>query len=87
MSGPYLALEQLAKPADVDERGRTGRVHLFDGGEEGEVHAELLEHREVSGLVARVPGEVLVRPELGRVDEDARRDRGVVASRAWRTSA
>jgi len=75
VSGPRRALEHFPKPADVHARNRTVWVHLLDARQEGHIDAERFEHRQIGGLVARVFRVVLVRCELGGVDEDAHYDR------------
>jgi len=69
---PGRPLEHLCQLADIDARAGTGRVDVLDAGHEADVHAGSLEQCQVGRLVARVALVVLVRAELGGVDEDAR---------------
>ncbi len=64
------AAEPLGEPVDVHGRQRrTVRVHLLDRRHEQHVDTLGLGRRRVALEVTRVRGEVLVRPELRRVDE------------------
>ena len=70
--------ERAAKPAgqlrNMDGRQAGFRIHLPDVRREDQRRAGLFEQGEVGGFVARIGGEILVRPELGWVDEDGRDD-------------
>ena len=70
--------ERAAKPAgqlrNMDGRQPGFRIHLPDVRREDQRRAGLFEQGEVGGFVARIGGEILVRPELGWVDEDGRND-------------
>jgi len=81
MTGPVSTFEDVADGADVDDRRRSRRIDLLDGGQEREVDAGCLEHRKVCGFVARVALEVLALSELGRIDEDARDHRRTLRAR------
>ena len=61
-------------------------VHLGDVGSEEHVDALGLGDRGVAGGIARVAGEVLGRPELGRVHEQADDDEVVVGTARARIS-
>ena len=63
-----LALPELL---DLDPGLKAGRVELVHLGREEDVDAGLLGDSGVALLVARVRGEVFVRPELRRIDEEA----------------
>ena len=63
------------RPADVHHGARRAvRVHLLDRRHEQDVDAGLLRDRGVAVEIARVRGEVLVRTELRRVDEQRHDD-------------
>jgi hypothetical protein len=57
--------------ADAHRGGEPGGVHFGGGGRVEQVAALGRQQGGVAGLVARIGGEVLVRRELGRVDEQA----------------
>src|SRR4051812_36185802 len=70
MAGPGGAVEILAHPCDTDIGGEAVGIHDRRIGRPEQGAAALLEHARVGGLAARVGGEILVRAELFRVDED-----------------
>src|SRR6185369_5298985 len=82
MAGPALAFERHGDRPDVHVGLEPGGIDLLDGGGEEEVAAGPGEKVLVAVEVPRVAGQVLGRSELFRVDEDARRDVTVLASRA-----
>ena len=70
-----VAVEDRGEVAgDLDRGGGAVGVDLGDVGGEDEVDARLAGQAQVALLVARVAVEVLVRAELGRVDEEAHHD-------------
>src|SRR5439155_24593118 len=66
--------EHAAESFDVDPRLVAPRIQLFGARDEQDVDAGVLRDACVALLIARVAGEVLVRSELGGIDEDARDD-------------
>ncbi len=75
MPRPRAALEQRTDFARDDPRGGgTLRVHLLDARREDQI-GPARERIQVGVEVARVAGEVLVRAELGGIDEDRDHDR------------
>src|SRR5207247_8732823 len=66
-----LSLEAGTQLFDLDPGLEAGRVELVCAWCEENVDADLLGEPCVAFLVARVAREILVRPELGRIDEEA----------------
>ena len=71
---PHGALQLFSQVAHLDPGAEPVRVHLLDRRHEQVLDAPGLGEGGVLLLVARVALEVLARPELRRVDEDARHD-------------
>ena len=71
MPGPGLAAEPVLEAADFDVGPVAGGIDLRGVGIEEAVDARLLQVGRVFLEVPRVFLEVLVRPELGGIDEDA----------------
>ena len=70
-----IAVEHVCEAAgDIDRRGEALGVDLVGPRGVDEVDAVRLGEGEVPGLIARVGVEVLRRPELRRVDEQAHDD-------------
>ena len=67
---PRDAFEALGSPPRDDVGGESGRVHFCNIGHPHNVTVDFGEFGEVAFLLARVAGEVFLRRELGRVDED-----------------
>jgi hypothetical protein len=65
------ALEPLRHTLDVDVRLKARRVHRLGRWRVHDVDAARLAQREIGVEGARIAREVLARPELQRVDEDA----------------
>ena len=74
VAGAARAFEPEGGAGGLDERGIARRVDRLYVRQEEEVAARGFEHGGVLFRLAGVAGEVLVRPELGRVDEDGRHD-------------
>ncbi|OLE31193.1 MAG: hypothetical protein AUG43_00805 [Actinobacteria bacterium 13_1_20CM_3_68_10] len=75
MARPVLSFEAAAELLDLDPGLEAGRIELARLGREEDVDAGLLGDLGIAFFVARVPGEILVRAELRRVDEEARDER------------
>ena len=71
MAGAKLAFECPSELLDLDPRLEPGRVELLGGGCKEDVDARCFRELGVVPLVAWVGDEVLVRIELGRIDEEA----------------
>src|SRR5690606_29742266 len=71
--GPGAAAQSQLQLLHLDPGLKAGRIELLGRGGEDERDADGLALRHVALLVARVARQILVRTELGRVDEDARR--------------
>ncbi len=77
MAGAARAAERLGERARLDPGLEAGRIELLGRARgEDEARAGLLALLEIAVEVARVAGEILAGPELGRVDEDGDRHRG-----------
>ena len=75
VAGSRRALQTVCDGSGIDRDVRPApREHLVDLRHERQVDALLLYELEVAVEVARVRGEVLVRPELQRVHEDRHDD-------------
>ncbi len=70
MPGPSLPVPAIAQALDADRRGETRRIHVLSLGQPQQVATRLLQHLGVLLLLPRVAVEVLVRPELQRIDEN-----------------
>ena len=68
------ALERIGDGAGDDARERLGGIHGGGVGDEHAVDAARLGELPVARQVARIPGEVFVRAELERIDENADHD-------------
>src|SRR5258708_4969839 len=79
---PRRALQPRGDRAWHDVRVVAGRIDLFRHGDERRGRAVRLEEGKVRILVARIGREVLTRTELGRIDEDRRERKIVLAARA-----
>ena len=75
-----LSFEAAAELLDLDPGLEAGRIELARLGREEDVDAGLLGDPGIAFFVARVPGEILVRAELRRVDEEARDDEVVLGA-------
>ena len=71
MAGPGGAVQALADalPARIVATGPSGYM-VVDVGRPEDRAARRVQHRRVGRLAARIGGEILVRAELGRIDED-----------------
>src|SRR5438270_262873 len=69
MPGTVCAFQVVTDAGDAYGRDIARRVHLLDGGREDEIDTGLAESREIGGLVTRIGGEILSRPELRRIDK------------------
>ena len=64
---------ECAQLVDRDGRERRLGVHLFDGRREHVMHTKRLAQTQIAFQVAGIVGQILVRTELQRVDEDRHR--------------
>src|SRR5919201_1594708 len=71
VAGPELSLQNSAELLDLDPGLVPGWIELLGGRCEDDVDTRRLRERDVVRLVARIRGQILVRPELGRIDEEA----------------
>ena len=71
---PRRAAQPLADAGDRNGRAEAQRIHDLDRGRPEQRHAFRLEHRGIAGQLPRIGGQVLVRAELQRVDEDRHGD-------------
>src|SRR5207302_2055289 len=71
MTGTRLAFERLGDAADVDPGARPWRIHQLGPRLVDRVHLTLTQQSRVAIRIARIASEVLARPELDRVHENA----------------
>ena len=81
MTGTRLAFERLGDAADVDPGARPWRIHQLGPRLVDRVHLTLTQQSRVAIRIARIASEVLARPELDRVHENADDHDIVLASR------
>ncbi len=79
--GPRSALEFVRERRRLDAVDLRRRIHLLLLRREQHVDAFALESRAIGFDGSRIAVEVLVRPELQPIDEDARDDRVAVLAR------
>ena len=83
MTGPDFPFEYIGQAAHFDERPMAGRVHGLDTWIKDEVRASVGTQFQIAFAWSRVSVEVLVRSELGRVDEDADGDEAALGAGAF----
>jgi hypothetical protein len=72
MPRPRRAAKAIGQALDPHPGGEARPIHLVEAGGKDQVAAGALQHRRVAGLVAGIGGQILIRSELGRIDEDRR---------------
>jgi hypothetical protein len=72
MTGAMGATEAIGQTRHANSGRKPRRVHLGDRGHEDEGDALRSQHRKIGCLAPRISGEILVRGELLRVDENRR---------------
>ncbi len=81
MAWAMFAFERVGQRDLLDPAGRIAVVHLLVGRRKYHVDFFPLADAAIRFEVTRIAVEVLVRPELGRVDEDAHHHRGALVAR------
>jgi hypothetical protein len=73
VTGPERAAQDVLEHRHMDARGRllSARIDVGDFGREQQIDVQRIQHTPVVSGRARVSGEILVRTELQRIDEDA----------------
>ena len=74
MAGTVRAAKARTHPADRDRAGETVRIHRLDRRGPQQVCPLGFQHRRILCQLAGIGVEILVRAELGRVDEDRHRN-------------
>ncbi len=81
MAGPEGATKPLRDRPGIDRDGEAGRVHLCQGRRIEEIAPGRSKLCRIVGLAARIAREILGRPELRGIDEEAGDDSGAKLAR------
>jgi hypothetical protein len=82
MSGAGAAVEHLAEPLDVDNRGGADWIHLVGCRRKDDLDALWFEQRAVGGKRARIARKILAGPELQWIDKYRYNDERGMPARA-----